>query len=533
MAVVMGDSKYLLLDEYQVRNAKLQEIQKMGVTLYPNVSIENQDIHYVLSHYSDLRASCEEAINNQTDSIKIAGRLILYRSMGKNVFVHIQEGIEKIQVMFNRGNTWVDGLLEQDAKAHHLFLEKKIHIGDFLAIEGNVFRTIKGELTILAKKVTLLCKSLLPLPEKHFGLVNKEVRYRKRWLDLISSRKVMHTFLLRSQIVAEIRKYFMEEDFIEVETPILQNIYGGAEARPFKTYLHDLHEEMYLRIALEVSLKKLIVGGLPRVFEMAKVFRNEGIDMTHNPEFTMFECYAAYRDYFDMMVWMENLCAHLAKKLFGSTKIGIRRDKQGNDHEIDLKVPWIRMSMLESVEKYAGVCVCNCSIEELRDFLQNKSNVQESKALSSMSRGMIVAKIFEECVEPFLIQPHFIVDYPIETTPFAKLHRNPDLAKQGFVERFEGFVLGRELCNAYTELNDPFLQRELLEGQDQLFRSGNTEANPLDEDFLEAILQGFPPCGGLGFGVDRLVMLLTGAHSIRDVLYFPLTKKISSHHQSK
>jgi len=189
--------------------------------------------------------------------------------------------------------------------------------------------------------------------------------------------------------------------------------------------------------------------------------------------------------------------------------------------------------MLESVEKYAGVCVCNCSIEELRDFLQNKSNVQESKALSSMSRGMIVAKIFEECVEPFLIQPHFIVDYPIETTPFAKLHRNPDLAKQGFVERFEGFVLGRELCNAYTELNDPFLQRELLEGQDQLFRSGNTEANPLDEDFLEAILQGFPPCGGLGFGVDRLVMLLTGAHSIRDVLYFPLTKKISSHHQSK
>jgi lysyl-tRNA synthetase class 2 len=336
----------------------------------------------------------------------------------------------------------------------------------------------------------------------------------------------METFKLRSKILANIRAYFAKSDFMEVETPVLERVYGGAQAAPFTTHLNALHMNMYLRIALEISLKKLIVGGFSRVYEIGKLFRNEGIDATHNPEFTSVECYASYWDYNDVMRFTEGLYEFLAKELFGTSKIGFRKDKKGNEHEIDVAAPWIRISMIDSIKKYADIDVNNLSDEEMREILINKETIDPAQ-IKKMPRGILTAKLFEEFVEEHLIQPHFIIDHPIETTPLCKPHRDPELAKKGIVERFEGFILGSEICNAYTELNDPLLQRKLLEAQDRLLQAGDAEANPIDEEFLEAICQGMPPCGGLGIGIDRLIMLFSGESSIRDVIYFPLMKQVT------
>jgi lysyl-tRNA synthetase class 2 len=522
----MNEPEYFSFEEYKNRLEKLGEIRNLGVDPYPHTFCPTHEVEAITNLYKDQETgSFEDAEAKKTDFVSLGGRLVLHRSMGKNIFAQIQEGSSRIQVLFNRDHTLVKGLDSKDTSAHK-FLEKKLDLGDIVGVEGHLFRTHKGELTVYATEVTLLCKALLPLADKHSGFTNKEMRYRKRWLDMIAHPEVMETFKLRSKIISQIRNYFAKNDFMEVETPVLEKVYGGAQARPFTTHLNALHMNMFLRIALEISLKKLIVGGLSRVFEMSKLFRNEGIDATHNPEFTMVECYAAYWDYNDVMRFTEGMYEYLANELFGTTKIGFRKDRKGNEHEIDVGAPWIRISMIDSIKQYADIDVDALSDQELKKILIEKE-YKDPKEIEKMPRGILVQNIFEEFVEEHLIQPHFIIDHPIETTPLCKLHRDPELAKKGIVERFEGFILGTEVCNAYTELNDPVLQRKLLEAQDRLLQAGNDEANPLDEEFLEAICQGMPPTGGLGIGIDRLVMLFTGETSIRDVIYFPLMKQIS------
>ncbi len=345
------------------------------------------------------------------------------------------------------------------------FIEKKIDLGDILGVEGNLFRTQKGELTIFAKKVTLLCKTFLPLPDKHSGLADKGVRYRKRWLDLISHPEVVHTFQMRSRIFQLIRQYFERLGFMEVETPVLQNVYGGAQAKPFTTILNALEQEMFLRISLEIPLKKLIVGGILKVYEIGKVFRNEGIDRTHNPEFTELEAYAAYWDYNDMMVLTENLFEEIAMKLFGTTQLTFKSE-DGSEKTIDLKAPWKRLSMKESIKLYGKIDVDLLNDEQMRKILLDQGTL-DPKEVNTAPRGALIALLFEEFAEEHLIQPHHIIDHPIETTPLCKLHRDPKLREEQFVERFETFILGGEFCNSYTELNDPILQRKLLVEQAQ------------------------------------------------------------------
>jgi len=514
---------YHSYEEFQLRSQKLAEIRALGIDPYPHcytpthtaLLLHNTWEHKELGHSDDAAAG-------STAEARIAGRLVLFRAMGKNAFAHLQDETGRIQVMFNREHTQVEGLPKQEELTPLKFIEKKIDLGDILGIEGHLFRTQKGELTLFAKKVTLLCKTLLPLPDKHSGLVDKGVRYRKRWLDLIAHPEVARQLKLRSEMIHFVRHYFETQGFLEVETPVLQNVYGGAAARPFKTELHALHQEMFLRISLEIPLKKLIVGGLTKVFEIGKVFRNEGIDRTHNPEFTELEAYSAYADYNDMMVLIENLFEQLALHFFGSTEL-VLTTEQAEERKIDLKTPWKRLTMKGAIKEYAKIDVDALSDEEMRSLLLHKAHV-DPKELSSARRGHLIAKIFEECVEHHLIQPHHIIDHPIETTPLCKLHRNPECRKEQIVERFETFINGSEFCNSYSELNDPELQRKLLEEQAAKKSSGDEEANPLDEEFIEAICQGMPPTGGLGIGIDRLVMLFTKVHSIRDVLYFPLMK---------
>ncbi len=510
-------------DEFKTRSTKLKEIKDLGVDPYPHKFTPTSNTSSLHSKYEKQEIGhAEDATNKSTPETSVAGRLVLFRAMGKNAFGQIQDDTGRIQIMFNRDITKVLGLNSEEI-THIKFIEKKMDLGDIIGVKGHLFRTQKGELTILATEATLLCKSLLPLPDKHSGLVDKGVRYRKRWLDLISNEEVIKNFKTRSQIVTIIREEFSKLDFLEVETPILQNNYGGAEARPFTTELNALSQEMYLRICLEISLKKLLIGGMSRIFEIGKVFRNEGIDKTHNPEFTMVESYAAYWDYNDVMEFTENLFATIAKKLFGSTKIGQRHDKKGTLHDIDLQTPWTRMTMKDSIKHYAKLDVDAMTDDEMRKYLVEKSDL-EVDDVKTAPKGNLIAYLFEEFVEEHLIQPHHITDHPIETTPLCKLHRDPAIRDDRIVERFETFILGYEFCNAYSELNDPILQRELLEQQASKKDAGDEEAHPMDEEFLEAICQGMPPAGGLGIGIDRMTMLFNNAISIRDVIFFPLMK---------
>ena len=514
-------------DEFITRSQKLAEIRKLGLDPYPATFVPTTTAEELHKKYEGQAcASSEEASEGKSESVTIAGRLVLFRAMGKNAFAHIQDHTGRIQVMFNRDSTKVAGYDSQDpALTPFKFIEKKIDLGDIVGIRGNVFRTQKGELTVFGQEVTLLSKTLLPLADKHAGLADKELRYRKRWLDLISNPEVLKTFYLRSRIVQLLRLFMHERGFIEVETPVLQNIYGGAEARPFLTKLNALDQEMFLRISLEIPLKKLIVGGMHRIFEIGKVFRNEGIDRTHNPEFTMMEAYAAYFDYNDMMELVESLFEKLALELFGSTKVAYFSPEKGEAVEIDLKAPWPRLKMKDAIEKFGNLQVDNLSDHEIKRILEESGHMT-TEELQTLTRGLLIAALFEVKAEPFLIQPHHIIDHPIETTPLCKPHRNPKEREQGLVERFESFIFGQEMCNAYTELNDPEIQRDLLEEQGKRREAGDEEASPLDEEFVEAICQGMPPTGGVGIGIDRLVMILTNCHSIRDVLYFPLMKPL-------
>ena len=474
-------------EEFQNRSRKLAEIRALGVEPFPPKYVHTQKAAQIpLDVEGKEIAHSDEAAEGKSQHLFVQGRLVLFRAMGKNAFAHIQDETGRIQIMFNRDLTKVEGLHSEEITPIK-FIEKKLDLGDIIGVEGHLFQTQKGELTIYAKTVTLLCKSLLPLPDKHSGLVDKGVRYRKRWLDLITHPESMERFRMRSRILAAIRTYMEEREFEEVETPVLQNSYGGAQARPFTTHLNSLNQDMFLRISLEIPLKKLIVGGMQKIFEIGKVFRNEGIDRTHNPEFTELEAYAAGWDYNDMMEFTEGLFESVALNLFGDTKIRMTPETEASAYVIDLKGPWKRMSMKEAIRTYGNFDVDQMSVEEMRSRLLKET-------------------------------------HPIETTPLCKLHRDPDLRTEGFVERFETFILGREMCNSYTELNDPELQRELLEAQAKKKESGDVEANPLDEEFVEAICQGMPPTGGIGFGIDRLVMLFTNAETIKDVIFFPLMR---------
>jgi lysyl-tRNA synthetase class 2 len=520
----MTEPEYHHHEEFNNRTQKLTEIQAMGIDPYPPKFTPSTTACELIARWEGKELGhSEEAAEGKTESVRVAGRLILFRAMGKNAFAHLQDETGRIQIMLNRELTQVEGFAPTAEMTPIKFLEKKVDLGDFLGIEGHIFRTQKGELTVFAKQVTLLCKTLLPLPDKHSGLADKGVRYRKRWLDLISHPDVMHIFQKRSHILHWTRQYFEKNGFTEVETPVLQNVYGGAQAKPFTTQLHALDQEMFLRISLEIPLKKLIVGGMLKVFEIGKVFRNEGIDRTHNPEFTMLEAYAAYWDYNDMMVLTENLFEEIALKLFGTTKLTFKSEQEDTEQTIDLKTPWKRLSMKESILLYGKHDVERLSDEQMRNILLNQGTL-DPKEIHNASRGALIALLFEEFVEEHLIEPHHIIDHPIETTPLCKLHRDPKLRKERFVERFETFILGNEFCNSYTELNDPIFQRQLLVEQAQKRAAGDEEASPLDEEFIEAICQGMPPTGGLGIGLDRLVMLFTQVHSIRDVLYFPLMR---------
>ncbi len=512
-------------EEFQNRSKKIEELRKLGIDPYPPHYDPTHTAHLINKTYKDQTVgTSEEAAAGTTPFVRLAGRLILFRAMGKNAFAHLQEATDKIQLMFNRDLTAVEGLEPHPEFTPMKLIEKKIDLGDLIGVEGHLFRTHKGELTLYVKKLTLLCKTLLPLPEKHSGLIDKETRYRKRWLDLISHEDVRRVFLTRSKMVHIIRTFLAEYGFLEVETPVLQNLYGGAEARPFTTSIHATDQEVYLRISLEIALKKILVGGIERVYEMSKVFRNEGIDRTHNPEFTMLEAYAAYWDYNDMMVFLEKLIERIALELHGTTKIDYVLD--GQKVEIDLKAPWRKLSMKESIQEFANISIDQLSEDAIRKILKEKTEVDPA-VIDTAPRGGLIALLFDEFVSDHLIQPVHIIDHPIETTPLCKPHRDPELRKQGFVERFESYFLGKELCNAYTELNDPVVQRELLEAQALKREQGDEEAHPMDEEFIEAICQGMPPAAGIGIGIDRLAMLFTNTPSIRDVLYFPIMKMVS------
>ncbi|WP_068470209.1 lysine--tRNA ligase [Candidatus Protochlamydia phocaeensis] len=518
-------------EEFQNRLRKLTEIRQC-IDPYPPKYTPTHTTQQLHREYDQAQVGhSEDAAAGTTAPVCLAGRLVLFRSMGKNAFAHLQDETGRIQIMFNRDQTQLTGYPSNPSEAAecessaYKFIEKKIDLGDIIGIEGHLFHTHKGELTVFVKQATLLCKTLLPLADKHSGLADKELRYRKRWLDLISHLDVAQLFRTRSQILKQIRSYFDDNQFLEVETPILQSIYGGAEARPFKTELHALEQEMFMRISLEIPLKKLIVGGMNRVYEMGRVFRNEGIDRNHNPEFTLLEAYAAYWDYKDMMSFVENLFEKLAISLYGTTVVPYTPHEGAETTYVDMKAPWIRLSMKDSIKQYGNVDVDQLSDEDMRRMLEESGHC-DLKKLKGLSRGLLIAALFEVLVEPHLTQPHHIYDHPIETTPLCKPHRDPKLREEGIVERFESFILSQEVCNSYTELNDPEIQRNLLELQAARRDAGDEEASPLDEEFIEAICQGMPPTGGIGIGIDRLVMILTNSHSIRDVLYFPWMKPL-------
>jgi lysyl-tRNA synthetase, class II len=512
-------------EEFQIRLKKLEEIKLLHVDPYPHHYAPTHTTKDILEKYKEEPiGNSEDALSNKTPSVKIAGRLMLFRAMGKNAFAHLQDETGRLQFMCNREQTIVEGYdpaKSQEALSHIKFIEKKIDLGDILGIEGNLFRTHTGEITLFAKKVTLLCKSLLPLPDKHSGLVDQEIRYRKRWLDLISNPESRQRFIKRSKMVKIIRQFLDQQGFMEVETPILQTTYGGAEAKPFKTHLLSLHQEMFLRISLETTLKKLMVGGFQKIYEIGKVFRNEGIDKSHNPEFTLLEAYSAYWDYNDVLHFVESLMEKIALELLGTCEVPFPTS-DGGVQIINLRPPWTRMTMKESLRTYANIDVDSLNDQEMRHLLIREAKVEE-KLLKESTRGILIAQLFDEFVSRKLILPHHITDHPIETTPLCKLHRNEGSKKEQLVERFESFINGCEICNAYSELNDPLLQRKLLTKQAET-KVEKEEAPPLEEEFIEAICQGMPPTGGLGIGIDRLAIIFTEAKSIREVLYFPLMK---------
>ena len=452
------------------------------------------------SHSSDIKENFEEL---EGKSVNVAGRIMSKRVMGKASFCHIQDLKGKIQAYVAR-----DAIGEDEYKAF-----KKLDIGDIVGITGEVFKTQTGEISLHATKVILLSKSLKPLPEKFHGLTDTDTRYRQRYVDLIMNDDVKTTFIKRSRIITEIRKFLDAQGFMEVETPMLVSNAGGAAARPFNTHFNALDEDVKLRISLELYLKRLIVGGMERVYEIGRVFRNEGVDTRHNPEFTLMELYQAYTDYHGMMDLTENMFRHLAKTVCGDTMIPY------NETIIDLGKPFERITMVDAIKKYSGINFDDIKTTEDAKALAKENNIEFE---DRHTRGDIINLFFEEFVEENLIQPTFVMDHPLEVSPLTK--KNPKDPR--YVERFELFIYGREMANAYSELNDPIDQRERFLAQEAAFAAGDEEANHTDEDFLNALEIGMPPTGGIGYGIDRLVMLLTNSPAIRDVLLFPTMKSL-------
>lgn len=480
--------EYELNEQMQVRLEKLKELKDKGLNPFGGRFVRT---HYALDIVDNFMAL-------EGEDVTIAGRVMSKRDMGKAGFAHIQDSSGQIQIYVR--------LNEVGPEAHALFT--RLDIGDIIGITGYVFRTHKGEITVGAKAISFLTKSLRPLPEKWHGLKDVELRYRQRYLDLIVNPDVKKVFITRSKIIQAMRRHLDCLGFLEVETPTMHAIAGGASARPFITHHNTLDIDLYMRIALELHLKRLIVGGLEKVYEIGRVFRNEGISTRHNPEFTMMELYQAYADYRDMMQITEELISSVAREVLGTVKVTY----QGT--EIDLTPPWPRLTMVEAVKKYTGVDFSQLrSDEEARNAAKQLGLSPASDAVA----GTVLNLIFEEKVEQHLIQPTFIMDYPIEISPLAK--RQEDAP--GFTDRFEAFITAREIANAFSELNDPLDQRERFIKQMEQREKGDEEAQMMDEDFVRALEVGMPPAGGLGIGVDRLVMLLTDAPSIRDVILFP------------
>ena len=462
---------------------------------------------FVITKYN-VTAHSDEIKNNadkyaEDEEVSIAGRIMSKRIMGKASFCHIADKAGTIQSYVQR-----DAVGEEEYKDF-----KKYDVGDIVGIKGTVFTTHTGEVSVRAAEITLLSKSLQILPEKYHGLTNTDLRYRQRYVDLIMNPEVKDTFVKRSQIISSIRKYLDAQGFIEVETPMLVSNAGGAAARPFVTHSNALDEDFKLRISLELYLKRLIVGGLERVYEIGRVFRNEGVDTRHNPEFTLMELYQAYTDYNGMMDLTENMYRHVAKEVLGTTTI------MYNGIEMDLSKPFERITMLDAVKKYSGVDFNEItSLEEARKVAKEHHIEYEERH----KKGDILNLFFEEYVEEHLVQPTFVMDHPIEISPLTK--KKPD--NPDYVERFEFFMNGWEMANAYSELNDPIDQRERFAAQEEQFAQGNEEANHTDEDFLNALEIGMPPTGGIGFGIDRMCMLFTDSQAIRDVLLFPTMKSL-------
>jgi lysyl-tRNA synthetase class 2 len=473
----------------KVRLQKLEDLEKFGVKPFGD--------KYSYSHHCQQIKDNFDELENQ--NVKIAGRIMAIRGHGKAAFFDIQDDTGKIQVYIKK-----DNVSEDTFKLYNL-----LDIGDIVGLEGNVFKSKRGEISVSVDVMTLLAKSLRPLPEKWHGLKDTDIRYRQRYLDLIANPEVKQTFLLRSKIITAMRHYLDDLGFVEVETPVLSPIAGGATARPFITHHNALDMELYLRIATELYLKRLIVGGFEKVYELGKDFRNEGISIKHNPEFTMMELYQAYVNYKDIMEITENITAYVAKEVIGTTKVNYQGE------EIDLTPPWTRMTMVEAVKKFTGIDFNEIQTDEEARKIARELHIEEVG--DKDSKGKILNLIFEEKVEENLVQPTFIYDYPIEISPLAKKkYDNPDLTY-----RFEAFVTRREIANGYSELNDPIDQRERFLQQLKEREAGDEEAHVFDEDYINALEYGMPPTGGLGIGVDRLVMLLTDSYSIRDVILFP------------
>ncbi len=491
-----GAPELSLNELLRIRREKLTNLQDAGRDPF---AITRYDVTH---HSAEILAAGDELVGKE---VSVAGRMMVKRIMGKASFCKIQDKQGVIQCYVARDD------LGEEAYAEF----KKMDIGDIIGVKGFVFRTKTGEITIHTKELTLLTKSLKPLPEKFHGLQDTDVRYRQRYLDLIVNPEVRDTFVKRSQILREIRRFLDERGFMEVETPMLVPNAGGAAARPFETHYNALDVDVKLRISLELYLKRLIVGGLERVYEIGRVFRNEGVDTRHNPEFTLMELYQAYTDYNGMMDLTEDMFRHLAKVVCGSTTITY----QGT--EIDLGKPFERLTMIDAIKKYSGVDFDTVKTEEEAKALAKAHNIAFEER---HSRGDIINLFFETYCEENLIQPVFIMDHPVEISPLTK-KKPTDPTK---VERFELFIYGREMCNAYSELNDPIDQRARFAAQDALAAAGDAEANHTDEDFLNALEIGMPPTGGIGYGIDRLVMLLTDSAAIRDVLLFPTMKPLDS-----
>ncbi len=483
----------------KIRREKLASLQEAGKDPFQITKFD------VTTHSRDIKENFEQ-MEGQT--VSIAGRIMQKRVMGKASFCNIQD---------LKGN--IQSYVARDSVGEEPYADfKKYDVGDIVGITGEVFKTKTGEISVHAASITLLTKSLQILPEKYHGLTNTDIRYRQRYIDLIMNEEVKETFVKRSKIISAIRRYLDGQGFMEVETPMLVTNAGGAAARPFETHFNALDEDVKLRISLELYLKRLIVGGLERVYEIGRVFRNEGLDTRHNPEFTLMELYQAYTDYNGMMDLTEDMFRTVAQEVCGTTTVPY------GEHMIDLGKPFERMTMIDAVKKYTGI-----DFDEIPDTEAAKKLADEKEIHyeARHTKGDILNLFFEEFVEEHLVQPTFVMDHPVEISPLTK--RKPD--KPDYVERFELFITGREMCNAYSELNDPIDQRERFRAQEELFAQGDEEANHTDEDFLNALEIGMPPTGGIGYGIDRLVMLLTDSPAIRDVLLFPTMKSLGGKDQ--